>query len=96
MDNFQEYVLLFLENSNIKYLADGEVKTMSIEYFQKSFTRIAAIELPNNEQCYFYYQNIESSELVMCFRILQPAGIALRSCAIRILKNIIKNSVVFK
>ena len=76
MDKFQEYVLPFLENSTIKYLADGEVKAMSIEYFQKSFTSIADKDLPNSEQRYLYYQNIESPELVMCFRITPPAGFA--------------------
>ncbi|KAA5539118.1 hypothetical protein [Adhaeribacter rhizoryzae] len=76
MDKFEAYVLPYLVNSYFRYLADGEAKSMSVEYFQKSFTSIAATELINSGQRYFYYQNKETLELVMRFRISQAGGLS--------------------
>jgi len=74
MEMLNKYVIPYLENGYIKYLSDGVAKTMSAEYFQKNFTQIAASELPNIGQRYFFYQNKENPEFVMRFRISQNVG----------------------
>lgn len=76
MDMFQHYILPYLEDGYIRYLADGVVKAMSAEYFQKSFNLIASTDLPNIGHSYFFYQSKENPELVMRFRISQTAGLS--------------------
>ena len=74
MEKFNEYVIPFLEDGYIRYLAAGIAKLMSAEYFQQNFNQIASTELPNIGHSYFFYQYKEDPELVMRFRISQTAG----------------------
>jgi len=76
MEKFNEHVLPFFESGYIRYLADGVVKSMSVEYFQNNFSKIAGTELPHIGHRYYYYQSNENPELVMRFRISQNVGLS--------------------
>ena len=76
MDKFVKHVLPHLEDEYIRYFTDGGTKLMSADYFRKNFKNLAATELPNIGQQYFYYQNTEDPDLVIRFRISQHIGVS--------------------
>ena len=70
------HVLPLLGGGDIRYQANGVVKSMSTEYFRNHFREVASLELPGTGQSSYYYQSIESPDLVMHFLVSNTAGLS--------------------
>jgi hypothetical protein len=70
MEKFREHVLPFLTDGYIRYSTpDQGPQTISADHFRKSFSRIAATELPHIGLRSLYYRSLEHPGLVMRFRV---------------------------
>lgn len=83
MEKFEKNIMPLLKGGDIRYQASGEVKSMSADCFSSNFREVTATELPNIGQSSYYYQRVESPDLVMHFRISETAGFFSHAAALQ-------------
>ncbi|WP_162056489.1 hypothetical protein [Pontibacter pamirensis] len=76
MENLNAHVVPLLGGGDIRYQANGAVKSMSTTYFRNHFRGVASQELPDIVQSSYYYQSTESPDLVMHFLVSDTAGLS--------------------
>lgn len=65
-----------LGGGEIRYQANGAVKSMSTEYFRSHFREVASQNLSDTGQSSYFYQSTESPDLVMHFLVSDNAGLS--------------------
>ena len=76
MEKFNLHVMPLLGGGDIRYQANGAIKSMSAAYFRNHFREVASHELPNAGQSSYYYQSTERPDLVMHFLVSDTAGLS--------------------
>ena len=66
MSVINDHIRSFLTSERLTYTTlEYNLKDISLAYFEKNFTLLAAFERPELEQYIYYYRNRDNADLVM-------------------------------
>ncbi|WP_439879725.1 hypothetical protein ACSX1A_11110 [Pontibacter sp. MBLB2868] len=77
MEKFDTLLQPLLTDSYIRYQAKETVKSMSVDYFKKSFKEAAGAVLPKEGQQLICYQSLENPDFILCFSLTDTASLSV-------------------